>query len=116
MPKFNKISLQNAPRVELKEQLGLTGCEISQNVMSAGAAVPFYHAHKQNEEVYLFLEGEGEIELDGEKLAVKANDAVRVAPSVMRKVSAKTDLRFLCVQVKENSLTQWSATDGIMGE
>lgn len=116
MPKFNKISLQNAPRVELKEQLNLTGCEISQNILPAGGAVPFYHAHKQNEEVYLFLEGEGVIELDGEKVAVRANDAVRVAPSVMRKVSAKTELRFLCVQVKENSLTQWSGTDGVMGE
>ena len=115
MSKFSKISLGNEARVELKEQLGLTGCEISQNILSAGSAVPFYHAHKQNEEVYIFLEGEGEIELDKEKIAIKANEILRVAPSVMRKISAKTNLRFLCVQVKENSLTQWSKDDGILG-
>lgn len=115
MSKFSKISLANEARVELKEKLGLTSCEVSLNELPAGAEVPFYHAHQQNEELYLFLEGDGAIELDGEKLAVKANDAVRVAPSVMRKVMATSKLRYLCVQAKENSLTQWSATDGVMG-
>ena len=115
MSKFSKISLANEARVELKEKLSLTSCEVSLNELPAGAEVPFYHAHQQNEELYLFLEGDGAIELNGEKLAVKTNDAVRVAPSVMRKVIAVSKLRYLCVQAKENSLTQWSATDGVMG-
>lgn len=116
MSKFSKISFGDEPRTEFKEALGATGCEISYNALPAGNAVPFYHAHKQNEEIYIILEGEGEMELDGEKVALKANDALRIAPSVMRKMSAKTDLRFLCVQVKENSLTQWTQNDGIIGE
>lgn len=116
MSKFSKISFGAEPRTEFKEAMGLSGCEISYNVLPAGAAVPFYHAHKQNEEVYVILQGDGEMELDGQKVALKANDALRVAPSVMRKMSAKTDLRFLCMQVKENSLTQWTQNDGIMGE
>ena len=115
MSKFTQTSLGNEPRIELKERLGLTGCEVSQNTLLAGASVPFYHAHKQNEELYIFLAGEGAIELDGETLPVRAGDAVRVAPSVMRKVSATSELRFLCVQAKENSLAQWSGDDGIMG-
>ena len=116
MSKFTQTSLGNEPRIELKERLGLTGCEVSQNILAAGSEVPFYHAHKQNEELYVFLQGEGELELDGQRLAVRAFDAVRVAPSVMRKVRAKSELRFLCIQTKENSLTQWSDKDGIMGD
>ncbi|TQR59029.1 cupin domain-containing protein [Campylobacter troglodytis] len=115
MSKFSQIDLGLAPRIELKEKLGLTGCEVSQNILAAGKEVPFYHAHKQNEELYVFLEGEGEFELDGQILAIKANEAVRVSPSVMRKIRAKSKLRFLCIQAKENSLTQWNADDGIMG-
>ena len=34
------------PRTELHETLGLTGCEASYNVLPAGAAIPFVHAHK----------------------------------------------------------------------
>ncbi len=115
MSKFSKISLDGSGRVELKEKLGLSSCEVSFNKLEAGAAVPFFHAHKENEEVYLFLAGEGVFELDGERLEVKAGDVVRVAPPVMRKINAKSALEFVCIQAKENSLTQWSATDGILG-
>lgn len=46
MSKFGKISLANEARVELKEKLGLTSCEVSLNELPAGAEVPFYHAHQ----------------------------------------------------------------------
>lgn len=104
MSKFSKISLANEARVELKEKLGLTSCEVSLNELPAGAEVPFYHAHQQNEELYLFLEGDGAIELDSQKLAIKANDAVRVAPSVMRKVIATSKLRYLACKPKKTAL------------
>ena len=113
MQKFTKITLGTTPRVELKETLALTGCEISHNILKAGQVVPFFHAHKENEEIYFFIEGEGAIELDGEKIAVGKNDILRVSPPVMRKMSAATDLRYLCIQVKENSLTQWTKDDSI---
>ena len=53
-------------RTELHDELGLTGCEVSVNDLPAGAAVPFVHAHRQNEELYGILSGAGEIWLDGE--------------------------------------------------
>lgn len=49
----------------LHDVLGLTSCEISVNFMPAGAKAPFNHKHKQNEEVYIFLKGEGTMTLDG---------------------------------------------------
>ncbi|MGI0490594.1 cupin domain-containing protein [Alkalinema pantanalense CENA528] len=64
----------------LKELLGLTGAEISLNVMPPGGAVPFYHKHQQSEEIYLFIQGQGEFQVDGECFAVQAGSVVRVAP------------------------------------
>ena len=52
MENFKMVEVKDAPRVELHNLLGLTGCEISINELPAKAAVPFVHAHKQNEEVY----------------------------------------------------------------
>ena len=40
-------------RVELHNMLNLTGAEISYNSLPAGASVPFVHAHKENEEIYI---------------------------------------------------------------
>ena len=47
------------PRTELHDLLQLTGCELSINALPAGAAVPFVHSHRQNDELYVVLEGEG---------------------------------------------------------
>lgn len=78
---FQKISLEEAPRTELHDKLGLTGCEVSVNRLPAGAAVPFVHAHKQNEELYGVLEGRGELWIDGEVVEVKAGDWFRISPA-----------------------------------
>lgn len=37
---FKLVSVAQAPRTELHDQLGLTGCEVSINSLPAGAAVP----------------------------------------------------------------------------
>ena len=71
---FRRISLECAPRTELHDALGLTGCEVSVNALPAGAAVPFVHRHVKNEEVYGVLEGRGELYIDGEVVELKAGD------------------------------------------
>lgn len=116
MAKYNKVNVGVADRVELHDQLELTGAEISVNALPAGGGVPFFHAHKQNEEVYIILEGKGLMELDGETVEVAANDFIRVAPAVQRKIAAAADsaLKYLCVQVKENSLESYTAADAVI--
>ena len=52
-------------RVVLRDTLSLTGAEISANRIPAGKASPFAHAHKRNEEIYLFTSGKGLFWLDG---------------------------------------------------
>ena len=49
------------------ENLGLTGCEVSLNRLPAGKGMPFVHAHKKNEELYIVLRGNGTFFVDGEE-------------------------------------------------
>ena len=91
---------------DLKERLNLERVDFSLEIFARD---------KRGEGINYQSEGWEEMKkaiTNAQKLAIKANDAVRVAPSVMRKVMATSKLRYLCVQAKENSLTQWSATDG----
>ena len=59
MSNYAKISIGQEGRTELHDSLGLTGAEVSINHLSAGAGVPFVHAHRKNEEIYGVLAGEG---------------------------------------------------------
>ncbi|MCM1309265.1 MAG: cupin domain-containing protein [Butyrivibrio sp.] len=118
MEKFNKVSVSGAERTELHDGLGLTGAEISVNVLPAGANVPFVHAHRQNEEIYIILEGKGHMVIDGEKVEAAANDFIRISPSAKRQFFASDDtaVKYLCVQVKEGSLENYTAADAVIFE
>lgn len=118
MANFKKFSVNGTERVELHDSLGLTGAEISVNFLPAGAAVPFVHSHKHNEEIYVILEGKGQMTVDGEKVELAANDFLRISPSGKRQLSASSDtaIKYLCIQVKENSLEGYTMDDGVVGE
>lgn len=116
MANYEKINVTGGSRVELHDLLNLTGAEISVNEMPAGAGVPFVHAHKQNEEIYVILAGKGSMALDGEKVELAENDFLRVAPAVKRQLSAAADsgIKYLCIQVKANSLEAYTAADAVI--
>jgi len=109
-------SLKDVKRQELHDALALSGVEVSVNRMAAGQEVPFVHSHKQNEEVYIFIEGKGTITVDGDEIAVGEGSAVRVDPEGKRqiRVAADSDLLFICIQATAGSLTQFSRTDGVI--
>ncbi len=96
----------------LHDVLGLTSCEISVSIMPKGVKLPFNHKHKQNEEIYIFLKGEGVMTLDGENVEFKEGTCIKVLPSTQRTMEAKTDIEYICVQAKENSLVQFAFGDG----
>ena len=72
---FDRIgALENLDRHEFNgvpgkrfigSDLGLTGCEASLNRLPAGKGMPFVHAHKKNEELYIVLKGSGVFHVDG---------------------------------------------------
>ena len=96
----------------LHDLLGLTSCEISVNFMPEGIKLPFSHKHKQNEEIYIFLKGEGVMMLDNDSIEIKEGSCIKVSPSAVRTMEAKTDIEYICVQAKENSLEQYGFGDG----
>lgn len=96
----------------LHDALGLTSCEISVNSMPKGVKLPFSHKHKQNEEIYIFIKGEGTMTLDNETIQVKEGSCVKVLPDAVRTMEAKTDLQYICVQAKSGSLEQFGFGDG----
>ncbi len=104
-------------KVFLKGLLGLTGTEISCGVLPNRGAMPFLHAHRENEEVYVFVSGRGQMLVDGEVFDVSEGSVVRVAPAGVRSWRSTSDepLVYLVIQAKEGSLRQWTLTDGVGG-
>jgi uncharacterized cupin superfamily protein len=102
----------------LKDLLGFTGCEISINSLPPGAGMPFHHQHKENEEVYIFIQGQGQMQIDGEIVNVKEGSIVRIAPNGLRtwRNNAKEPLVYIVIQMKANSLRQFGLGDGVIPE
>ena len=101
-------------RITLHDRLELTSTEISINELPAGTSVPFVHAHKKNEEVYIILEGKGQLFIDGEELNIEKNSIIRIDPSAARcfKADNGNSLKFICIQAQANSLVQFTEDDG----
>lgn len=100
----------------VKELVGTTGMEVSFGSLASGEAAPFFHHHKQNEELYIVISGEGEFTLDGQVVAVGSGSLVRIAPAVSRCVrcTSAEPLVYICIQAKEGSLEQYTMTDGVV--
>ncbi len=96
----------------IAETLGFTGMQVSLNRAVPGQSSPYLHAHRQHEELYLFLAGTGEFQVDGEVLAVKPGTMIRVAPDGRRawRNNSDSDLLFIVVQANVGTLT---GQDGI---
>lgn len=104
-------------KVFLKDVLGATGSEISFGSLPANTPLPFFHTHKQNEEIYVVLRGEGQMQLDGQVFDLKEGSVVRVSPKAVRSLkSGPGGLVFMCMQTKAGSLEQWTGDDGAPAE
>lgn len=102
----------------LKDLLGLTGMEVSLNKLPAGKGVPFYHKHKHNEELYIFVKGTGQFQVDGDVIEVKEGTVIRVSPDGSRtwRNNSTEDLYYIVIQAAANGLTAWTVEDGIVEE
>lgn len=94
--------------------LGATGGDFSFQVFQPGQEAGFYHTHKNHEELYFFLSGKGEYQVDGQIIPVSQGSVVRVSPEGKRTVrnNGSEPLVMLCVQYKGATFTQEDAGDG----
>lgn len=93
---------------------GATGAEFSFQVFRPGTETGFLHTHKTHEELYFFLSGTGEFQVDGEIFPVTEGSVVRVAPAGRRSVrnNGTEPLTMLCVQYRSGTFTADDAADG----
>ena len=67
-----------------------------------GEEAGYWHSHSELEEVYVFLEGRGQMGLDDELIEVGPGTVVHVGTGVMRTWRARPDsptqLRWLCIR------------------
>ena len=102
----------------LKDKLGFTACEISINSLPPGTGMPFHHTHQENEEVYIFIQGKGQMQIDGEIIDVQEGSIVRIAPNGLRtwRNNSNEPLLYIVAQMRENSLRQYGLGDGVVPE
>lgn len=112
--------LQLGPEIKIPgkvfggQPVGATGSEFSFQVFAPGQQTGFLHTHKNHEELYFFLSGKGEFQVDGEVFPVEEGSVVRVAPDGKRSVrnNGTAPLVMLCVQYRGNTFTADDAADG----
>lgn len=94
--------------------LGTTGSEFSFQMFQPGTETGFLHTHKNHEELYFFLSGTGEFQVDEKVFPISEGSVVRVAPAGKRSVrnNGTTPLIMLCVQYRGATFTTEDAADG----
>ena len=117
---LNEYVLELTPEVKIPGKVfggalvGATGGDFSFQSFAPGTETGFLHTHKTHEELYFFLSGKGEFQVDGEVFAIQEGSVVRVAPAGKRSVrnNGSEPLLMLCVQYRGNTFTAADATDG----
>lgn len=125
LSELNDYVLELGPEVKIPGKvfggaaLGATGGDFSFQVFQPGTETGFLHTHKTHEELYFFLSGEGEFQVDGKVFKIGEGSVVRVAPDGRRSVrnNGSEPLVMLCVQYRGATFTADDAADGvILGE
>lgn len=100
----------------LKDPLAMTGMEVSLNKLPAGQSVPFYHQHKTHEELYIFLRGRGQFQVDGQVVDVREGSVIRVGPDGMRtwRNHSQEDLYYIVIQARAGSMNASDIEDGMV--
>ncbi len=112
--KFEITGLPAKSKCFLKEQMGMIGMEVSLNSMLPGETMPFVHRHRANEELYVFLDGDGEFQADGQVFPVQSGTCVYCEPSVRRswRNIGENDLTFIVVQSPHREMATSQVFDG----
>ncbi len=105
-------------KLSVKESTGATSCEISFGTLPTGAAVPFFHSHKANEENYIILSGAGRFQVNNEAFDIAEGSVIRVSTNCDRniKCTSETPMTYICIQAKEGSLDGYTMTDAEITE
>jgi mannose-6-phosphate isomerase-like protein (cupin superfamily) len=111
----SEVPIKVEGKVFLKQILDLSSAEISLNNLPPKTSVPFYHKHRLNEEIYLFIRGKGEFQVDDCVFPVGEGTVVRVDPAgerCLRNTSDTEDLCWIVIQSRVGSYQDHTIQDG----
>jgi mannose-6-phosphate isomerase-like protein (cupin superfamily) len=95
-------ALTTADGSTIRELLGLPTAPLRNQSLAEATLEPGQaterHYHAETEEIYYLVEGDGEMELDGERRPLGVGDAVLIPPGAWHQIRAGDGgrLRFLC--------------------
>lgn len=106
-------------KVFLNQIINLTSAEVSLNNLPPKKSIPFYHKHRLNEEIYIFVQGEGEFQVDNRIFPIQQGSVVKVNPEgerCLRNTSNTDNLCFIVIQSRVNSHPDSTIEDGFATE
>ena len=106
---FRPTTSRDGRRV-VDHELTMQYIGMTANALKPGEEAGYWHAHAQIEELYVFLEGAGQMGLDDEVLDVAAGSVVRVGQGVWRTWRATPDgpgLKWLCIRAGGTELPEF---------
>lgn len=115
--KIPNSSFKKEGKLFLHDLLALTSMEISINILKPYEEIPFFHKHKENEEVYIVVKGKVQFIIDEEIIDLKEGSIISIKPDGARyykNTSSKDELILIVIQAKEQSLNQSSIKDGYL--
>lgn len=115
--KVENTPIKKDSKLFLKDLLDLTSMEISLNVFKPNEEMPFFHKHKENEEVYIIVKGNAQFIIDEEIIDLKEGSIIKIKPDGARyykNISDTEELILIVIQAKENSLKAKTIQDGYL--
>jgi mannose-6-phosphate isomerase-like protein (cupin superfamily) len=109
-----KLNVEIPGKVFIGEALQSSGTEISFSTLPSNTEIPFLHKHRKHEEIYIFLKGDGQFQVDGNNFRIKEGSVVRVSTEGMRSLRNDSEypLTYICIQAQQESLTSKYVSDG----
>lgn len=120
LAELNHFTMALSPEIQIPGKVfvgaeaGATGAQLSFQVFEPGTGTPFLHTHKTHEELYIFVKGSGEFQVDGTVFPIAEGSIVRVAPASKRTLrnTGRGPLTMICIQYKVDSFAADDIHDG----
>jgi mannose-6-phosphate isomerase-like protein (cupin superfamily) len=109
-----KLNQEVKGKIFIGEILKTTGAEVSFQILPPGIAIPFLHRHKNHEEIYIFIKGTGQFQVDNSIIDVKEGTMIRVSPDGNRTLRNNSvhPMIYMVIQSKNGSLDNHFIFDG----
>ena len=109
-----RFGTKDTARIFVGELLDSSGSEISFRKLAPGTTIPFLHKHHEHEEIYVFLRGKGQFQVDEDVFQVEEGSIVKVSTQGSRSLKNNSDefMIYMVVQATEGSLKKYNVMDG----